>query len=119
MAMGMTYYDYWDGEAGMCKAFREAYRMERQKANEDAWLNGYYVYNALISASPLFRDLLKDHKPEKYLEKPIPFFDVDTMSKEEKSRKERERDRDVQTNIRSMINRFNSAKKKKKEVANG
>lgn len=114
LAMGMSADEYWHGDAELCRYYREAYAMKRQAANEDAWMHGFYVYSALKKASPLFRDWVKDHSPEMYFEKPIPFFE---QSEEVRKQEEMKQDLDVQDTLRSWIHKFN--KNKKEDTPNG
>lgn len=74
-------------------------------------MHGFYVYNALAKASPLFRDWVKDHKPDPYYEKPIGFFEpVEEVKKEA----ERKQEFSVRNKLDSWISRVNRSKKKEK-----
>ena len=44
--MGMTYEQYWDMSPYLVIAYRRAYKLKREIANEQAWLQGLYVYDA-------------------------------------------------------------------------
>ena len=77
----MTLEEYWKGDSAYKKFVREAHLLKRKQANYDAWLNGFYVYKALENVSPLFRDLLKDHTPEKYIERPLDLYDTEDERK--------------------------------------
>lgn len=74
LAMGMSLDEYWNGDAELPRYYREAHRLKRQQANTDAWLHGFYVYQALERVSPLFRDWVKDHHPEKYMLEPLDLY---------------------------------------------
>lgn len=50
MSMGMTYSEFWDGDATMVIAYRRAYERRRRERNFDAWLNGRYIYEAFVVA---------------------------------------------------------------------
>ncbi len=47
MAMGMTYEQFWEGEATMASAFRKADEIRRKRRNEELWLEGIYTAEAL------------------------------------------------------------------------
>ena len=115
LAMGMSLDEYWNGDAELCRYYRQANRYRREQANQDAWLHGFYVYTALINVSPLFRDWVKNHKPEPYFDKPIPLYEV---PKEEKQQRETEAELEIQDKLKDWIVRANKIRKKK-EVANG
>ncbi len=55
----------------LVKSYREAYELRRRERNHDLWLQGLYIYNALCSASPLFRFSTKPVKANPYLEEPF------------------------------------------------
>lgn len=80
MSLGMSYSDYWDGDNQMVKYYRQLDKINREHENYLAWLQGMYFYEALLDASPMFRDMLKNPKPIPYREYPLP------MSEEEDQR---------------------------------
>lgn len=47
MAMGMTYDQFWHGEPGMVKFFRKAEDLRRRRKNQELWLEGVYMAEAL------------------------------------------------------------------------
>lgn len=68
----MSYHDYWDGDCEMVRYYRQAEQYRQEQASERAWLHGFYVYAALLDASPLLNPLSKRKKPLPYLKAPIP-----------------------------------------------
>ena len=54
IALGMTYEQFWDGDATMVLAYRKAHEIKKDLDNERAWLQGMYIYEALCDVSPLF-----------------------------------------------------------------
>lgn len=115
LAMGMTSDEYWNGDAELPRYFREAHLLRRKQANFDAWLNGYYVYNALLCASPLFRDWVKDHRPEEYFGEPLDLYpDKKTISEEQ--RLEDARELANQAKVKAWVSRVNRLKSEKKEA---
>lgn len=70
MAMGMTYEQFMEGDPELAKFYREAYDIKQHEQNTMLWLQGRYVYDAIISASPLF--MFKPSKPHDYVERPYP-----------------------------------------------
>lgn len=72
--MGMTYGQYWYGDPQMVRAFYEARKLKRDMENQTAWLNGFYVYQAVsVALANTFRDPKKNEQPEMYPAKPIDF----------------------------------------------
>lgn len=59
MSIGMTPDEFWKGEPLLAKWYRESFRMKRDMMNEQRWLQGMYIYDALCDAAPLFRSFTK------------------------------------------------------------
>lgn len=57
LVMGMTSEQYWDGPSDMVKFYREAFRLRQELYNQQAWLQGMYIYEALVDVSPAFRSM--------------------------------------------------------------
>ena len=89
MAIGMTYDEYWYGDPLRVRAYYKADKLRRKRADEDAWLNGLYVWNALnASVGNMFR---KDGQvPAEYPKEPFTMAekekDVQEMTEEEKAK---------------------------------
>ena len=87
MAMGMSYADFWDGPCEMAVAYRKAYRLKRETENEQAWLQGLYVYDAFaVCLANAFRK--KGARAEQYLERPIDIFPLTDAQKKQREREE-------------------------------
>lgn len=66
----MTYEQFWDGDVEMAKAYREAYRIKKREENQQAWLQGAYVYHAIGALAPVLKAFAKGSaKP--YMEHPF------------------------------------------------
>lgn len=69
----MTERQYWDGDCDLVKAYREAERLRRERANEEMWLQGMYIYDAIGRLSPILRAFSKKGtKPQPYVEEAYP-----------------------------------------------
>lgn len=69
--MGMTYEQYWEMDPTLTKAYREADQLRQERMNEQAWLHGYYVYQALGAISPILHAFAKSGtRPQSYT-KPV------------------------------------------------
>ena len=91
LSIGMTASEYWDGENDLKKAFREAYKMRANENNFNLWLQGKYIYDALISVSPVLNPLSKKKEPFPYSDHPYDLFEEDRKARlEAKKRKEYE-----------------------------
>ena len=66
----MTYEQYWFGDPYMVRAFYEADKLKRLRVDEEAWLNGLYVYQALdATMRNMFRK--QGTKSAEYPKKPL------------------------------------------------
>lgn len=69
----MSAEEFWDGDAELCKYYREAEDIRTERRNQDLWLQGMYIYEAVCSASPIFNPLAKrGTKPLPYAKEPYP-----------------------------------------------
>lgn len=82
LVMGMTYDEFYNQDHELVKAYRKAYKDKRRQANEDMWLQGLYVYQAVSRVAPLFNPFNKHPNPEPYLNKPLPMFEEDEQDAE-------------------------------------
>jgi len=84
IAMGMTYEQFWDGDNEMPRMFRKAHKLKLREANQMAWLQGAYVYQAVGALAPALKAFSKS-KPQDYLERPIGWDDdIEEKKPEEK-----------------------------------
>ena len=92
MSIGMPYNDFWNGDVSMVKAYRKAYELQEKRRNQELWLQGMYVYEALCDASPLFRFSMKKGavKPEPYAKEPYPITEAEVREREEREARQKE-----------------------------
>ena len=88
----MTYDQYWYGDPLMVRAFYKADRLRQERMDEEAWLHGKYVMEAIDSTiGNAFRKTSQD--PSKYPEEP---FSLTLKRQEEEEKSEREKEREAQ-----------------------
>ena len=83
VAMGMTYEQFWECDPNLTVGYRKVRDIQRRQMNEQLWLQGIYVAEAL--ASTVGNMFTKGNK-HKYPEEPLPI-----TRDEVEERKERER----------------------------
>lgn len=106
--MGMTYEQYWDGPPSIAVTYREAYKLKRKMANEDAWLQGMYVFDAVsVALANAFGK--KGAGKKQYVEKPIDIF---PLTEKEKKRREREEMAKMESAMRAMVRKQRADKTK-------
>lgn len=71
LSIGMTYEQFWDGDPTLAKYYREAEEIRNEKKNQELWLQGLYVYEAICDVSPILQAMAKKGtKPKPYTEQP-------------------------------------------------
>lgn len=113
MAMGMTYDEYWDGECGMKRAFRKAFRIrmenEQRIADRNNWYIGQYIM-AAIQAVPLIVPGINMKKGASLPDYPDkPFLMKQEELKQEEARKQHEEDQSklAMAMFQAMTAKFN------------
>ena len=62
---------YWDGDPTLAKHYRKAEELRRKRRNEELWLQGMYIYEALCDVSPVLNAFAKKGtKPRPYSDHP-------------------------------------------------
>jgi len=92
MSIGMSYDEFWNQDVLMAKAYRKANELRDKKRNQELWLQGMYIYEALCNVSPLFRFNMKKGqiKPEPYPKEPYPITAIEVKEREERDRRIKE-----------------------------
>ena len=67
----MTEEQYWDGDCTLVIYYREAEEIRKERRNQEMWLQGMYVYDAIARISPILHAFAKKGtKPQPYVEEP-------------------------------------------------
>lgn len=72
LSMGMSADEFWNCDPRMYRVYREKDRIATEKQNEMLWIQGAYVYQAILLAAPRLNSL----KPEEPLPYPLKPFDL-------------------------------------------
>ena len=71
MSFGMSYHDFWYGPAFMTTFYKDAHKLRLRQQDENNWMLGMYVYEAILDCSPILHAFSKKGtKPLPYAEKP-------------------------------------------------
>ena len=75
LAIGMSYAEYWEGDSKLAQYYRKAYQIKQEEINNNAWLQGMYIYDAVSTAlHNALRGFGKNKPPAKdYAKKPYEF----------------------------------------------
>lgn len=80
----MTYEQYWDGDPAMTKYYRQCSEINLERESQRMWLQGLYIYKALLCVAPLYDFMSRKREPQPYLEAPYPV----TRKRDNQARKE-------------------------------
>ena len=71
LSIGMTEEQYWERDSQLVVAYRKAEELRTTKRNQEMWLQGAYMYEALCRVSPILHAFAKKGtKPAPYLAEP-------------------------------------------------
>ena len=71
MSYGMTYDEFWNGNPSRAIFYRRAAMIQVKRKDEEFWMQGVYVYDALCRVSPILHAFSKSGtKPLPYVDKP-------------------------------------------------
>lgn len=70
LSMGMSADEFWNCDPRMYKVYREKDRISTEKENERLWLQGAYVYQAILLAAPRLNSI-QPKDPLPYPTKPL------------------------------------------------
>ena len=75
LAIGMSYAEYWEGDPKLTQYYRKAYQIKQEEINNNAWLQGMYIYDAVSTAlHNALRGMGKSKPPAKdYAKQPYEF----------------------------------------------
>ena len=103
MSYGMTLEQYWDGDPYDAVYFRKLNRITIDKLNEQLWLQGMYIYDAICRIAPALQPM-SNAQPEPYPDKPYQMANPNP-SAEEKQEEEKAQMLNIQAYLESMMAR--------------
>lgn len=106
LSIGMTPEQYWDGDCTLVKYYRKAEELRNEKRNQELWLQGAYIYEAICDVAPILQAFAKKGtKPTPYSDKPYPLSAKQVKhDEEEKQRKLAEKGRRFMEAMAASIN---------------
>lgn len=107
LSIGMTAEQFWDGDPTLCKYYRQAEEIRNEKRNQELWLQGMYIYEALCDVSPIFHAFAKKgSKPHTYSNQPYALTEKQRRrEEEEKQRRIAEKGKRMMEAIMSQTNK--------------
>lgn len=88
LSIGMTEEQYWDRDSTLVVAYRKAEELKTNRKNQEMWLQGAYVYEALCRVSPLLHAFAKNGtKPVPYIAEPFAITEKQAEYRQEEKEK--------------------------------
>ena len=113
MSYGMSFDDFWYGPAFMTTFYNDAHKLRLRQQDENNWMLGMYVYEAILDCSPILHAFSKKGtKPLPYTEKP---YLMNTFETKTQADKEQEIENERLKFIIQMNNWYRSMKKQFKD----
>lgn len=117
LSIGMTPEMYWDGDATLSKFYRKAYELKRERKNEEMWLQGLYIYEALLDSAPVLNAFCKTHKPLPYRSEPIPLTEDEVIEMREKE--EERKLKENKEKFKELVKELNKKFERKEDIEDG
>ncbi|MGN0535741.1 MAG: hypothetical protein ACI4IR_07060 [Eubacterium sp.] len=96
LSIGMSYEQYWNDDCYIAQYYRKAYELQRNRINEQLWLQGLYIYEAILDMSPALR-AMGAQAPEKYVSEPYPITPEECEKREIQKAKEHQEEMKAKT----------------------
>ena len=111
LSIGMTSEQYWDGDSTLPRYYRKADELNRKRKNQELWLQGMYIYEALCDVAPIYHAFAKKGtKPAPYPDHP---YALTASEREDERKLKEEQDREkakryMEAKMAAINKRFNS-----------
>lgn len=107
LSIGMTYDQYWNDDPWLVRYYRQADEMRIDRKNQEMWLQGMYIYEALCDVAPIHHAFAKKGtKPHPYATAPYPLNSKQRERNEEaKEKANAEKGKRYMEEMMSRINR--------------
>jgi hypothetical protein len=101
LSIGMTYEQFWDGDPNLVKYYRQAEEIRIERKNQELWLQGLYVYEAMCDVAPIMHAMAKKGtKAQPYPDQPY------AITEKQRKREIEEKERKVADKGKRMMEMF-------------
>lgn len=104
LSIGMTWDEYWKDDVCKVIYYRKKDKLDRQRKNNELWLEGVYFYKALEAVVPALIPFNKNPKVDPYLDEPI------ALTKEEQEERERKKNQESLLRLRDALQKASERK---------
>lgn len=113
MSFGMSYDEFWYDSPYRAMFYRNSHKLKVKQKNEEMWMQGMYIYEALCDVSPIL------HAFSKKGTKPLPYPDKPFGTNVDKEETEADKEQEVQNaRLIARIHFENWARAVKKQFEN-
>lgn len=113
MSYGMSYDEYWNGDAYLVYFYRESYKLKMRNKDREMWKLGGYIYEVLCDVSPIL------HAFSKKGTKPLPYRDKPMSDENDNLKTEKEKEQEIANErLRFRVFMENWARATKKQFEN-
>ena len=106
LSIGMTPEQYWDGDPELTRYYNQAHELKNDRKNQELWLQGLYIYAAILDASPVFQAFAKKGtKPKEYFKEPLPI--TANAVKKQKEQEAKQKMLEIKTKMIAFAEEFN------------
>ena len=101
LSIGMTHEQFWDGDPYLAKYYRQADELRIERKNQELWLQGLYVYEAMCDVAPILHAMAKKGtKARPYPEQPY------AITEKQRRREIEEKERAIANKGKRMMEMF-------------
>ena len=115
MSYGMSYDEFWYEEPYRAKFYLDSHKLKVKQKDEEMWIQGMYIYEALCKVSPVLHAFSKKGtKPLPYSNKPYLYNQPEFKSEQEKEQQRKNEELLVKLHFKKWV-KDTAAKFNKKE----
>ena len=82
LVIGMSYDQFWNDDIELLNRYHNAEMLRQKKRNNEMWLQGAYIYNAIGSLAPILNGMVKNPKAQPYMKQPIPITEEERIEQQ-------------------------------------
>ena len=88
LSIGMTYKQFWEDDPSLAKYYREAHELSNRQRNQELWLQGIYICDAMNAT---VGNMLSKKSARKiqYPDKPYPITETELRQKQQAEKQEK------------------------------
>ena len=108
LSIGMTYDQFWNDDPALARYYRQAAEIKVERKNQELWLQGLYVYEAICDVAPILHAMAKKGtKARPYPDQPY------AITEKQRRREAEEKERKIAEKGKRMMEMFMRASGKK------